>query len=414
MIPCLSCCRPARNTGRTSGTRNRNRKRFTVLLPLLVALAALPGGCRIASRAEGNRSCGKIPLLVITDFGRDVDDAQALAFLAGEGCRSGSGQAVPEIAGIIATGDVPAVAALGTELFLNLFGISVPVAAGSGPDSAALAEYLRAHSLDGEPYEITLLRKLAAFEENEAAAAGKTHLQSLLREPERIREDRGIRPEAGIAPGRLIDSLLDRYPGRLRLLVLAKPSDLAAYLSSRPERAGDIHSVYIQGQARIREDEGRDSVWLEPDFDAYNLREDTAASRVLFTLQRQVPFRLLGKYAAYPAAFTRGETDTIALKYGPAGEYMREAALTGLRSFLQRDSALFYRIFKMDPRVPAAEALDRLGVLNNPYDLLAAMAVTRPELFDFRKAGRHALAGNAPDRPGLRDPERIKSLFLQR
>lgn len=335
------------------------------------------------SSAKNNHMASEIPLLIITDFGRDVDDAQAFAYLA-------QNEANFKIAGVIATGYIPQVRAKSLELFLNLYGISIPVAI-KEPEKTPqeITDYFTSHSINGVPYEITLLERLGSYPPN------ATLWQKM--------QDSSYSAKY-LSPNRLIDSLLQIYPGELRVVVLAQATQLANYMIEKgqnqtidgtkgtdlPSNAGThptFHSVYIQGQCDTL---GKTiSGLFKPDFAAYNLREDSVAAYKIFELQNTTPFIFLSKYATYPLAFTKDETAEIG-EAGYAGDYLKNGAYMGLQSFLERDSATFYKVFKIAQNIPARStspngknypALDSLKVVNNPYDLLTVMAIDKPELF---------------------------------
>lgn len=397
-------------------------------------------------------------MLVVTDFGRDVDDAQAFAFLAALQLETSPAKdaknhpvARPKInlAGVITTGYIPQIRARSLELFLNLYGIRVPIATGSAlplkydhhsgcnqlqsthtggnlqynnhtagkgfiRDSAQiLSRYWESHTLNGEPYEITLLNRLANYPPNQSLSGlqeteqkNSSSSDSISPAASKKGEAQPIRTQS---PGQMIDSLLALYPNTLRVLVLAQPTDLAKYIATRPENAKKIHSIYLQGQAFYKNGDSvcslfrSDSLTPEffPDYQAYNLREDTLASELLFSLQNQIPFTFITKYAAYRMQISKDFTEKIAAgKENHAGDYLKTAAYMGLESFYNREPDLFCKIFNINQsehtllqqearastaqkrRIPFNEILLQLQVVNNPYDLLTAIALSHPELFD--------------------------------
>lgn len=298
-----------------------------------------------------------IPLLIITDFGSDVDDAQAFAYLAkNKAQRNGKNLS---IAGIISTGYIPKTRAKSIELFLNLYGITAPIAIGEPEKTKQeIADYLIMHSLNGKPYETTLLEKLGSYPSN--AQMWKKMQNSSY-------------SNKYTSPGRLIDSLLSLYPNNLRVVVLAQVTQLSNYITDIKKRGRQpqFHSIYIQGQCdtSILSATGG----IRPDFAAFNLREDSTAAYKLFELQTTTPFIFLSKHATYPLAFTKEETNLIG-QAGYPGDYLKTAAYTGLQSFLKRSPETFYKIFK-------ANSIDSLKIVNNPYDLLTVIAINKPNLF---------------------------------
>ncbi|MEF9985565.1 MAG: hypothetical protein RSC28_06125 [Bacteroidales bacterium] len=329
----------------------------------------------------------EIPLLIITDFGRDVDDAQAFAYLAktinsykNANKTNDNKYGKLKIAGVICTGYIPQIRAKSLELFLNLYGIALPIAI-TEPEKTEqeVANYYALHSLNYKPYELTLLKKLGSYPPN-------TKLWNTMQ---------GVNyHNKYISPTHLIDSLLNIYPATLRIVLLAQATQLANYIDKK-NSLPNFHSLYIQGQCDTLNINSTTRA-IKPNFAAYNLREDTIAAKTIFKLQNTVPFIFVSKYAAYPLAFTKEETEIIG-KAGYVGDYLKNAACMGLESFLERDSATFYKIFKLSPQIPAhirnsSPAIDSLNVLNNPYDLLTVIAIDKPRLF----AADTVYVGNIP------------------
>ena len=173
----------------------------------------------------------------------------------------------------------------------------------------------------------------------------------------------------------MIKDLNNEYGNKLRVVIIAQPTQFTQALESLNKKGikPQFNSIYIQGQYKIL-----DSIMV-PDFSAYNLREDSLSSFELFNLQDSVPFVFLSKYATYPYALSKAETEQIKKKAN-GGEYLYSAAVNGLKSFLERDSALFYNIFKVNPSINKNNAIDSLKVLNNPYDLLTTISIFYPEI----------------------------------
>ena len=346
---------------------------------IFLCLTILCTACQTRSR-QNQTDNDKIPLLVFTDFGRDVDDAEAFAYIAKNDSFN--------LAVVVCCGYIPECRAKSLSLFLQLLGTKAPVAVGSAlplgvTDSTFITKYLAEHSLDGKPYEYSLLESMEK-------AAGVP--QSLT----------------AINTDCLIDSLLNRYKGRLRMVVLSQATDAARYFSRHTGRTSDLHSVYIQGQAVADSMSGK----LLPDEAAYNLKEDMNAAEILFSLQDSVPFIFLGKYAAYPMAYSTEEFLQMSQHNGEAGKYLYQAAEKGLECFAQRDSSTFYRVFGLPPSVPLAEAVKQSGKLSNPYDLLTVIAIDKPELFNSYKVGKHTFIGVRKEDNPIAEPKVLKELIL--
>lgn len=351
----------------------------THLFHLFLGLSVLCVACQ--SRHKQNQiDNGKIPLLVFTDFGRDVDDAEAFTYIAKNSSFN--------LAGVVCCGYIPECRAKSLNLFLHSLGTEVPIAVGSAlplevTDSTLITKYLAEHSLGGKPYEYTLFENLA----------------------ETVDTSRSL---INIDADRLADSLLSCYKGRLRVVVLSQATDVARFFNQYPERVSDVHSVYVQGQAVADSINER----LLPDEAAYNLKEDLKAAGILFSLQYSVPFMFLGKYAAYPMAYSTEEFHRMSQNNSKAGEYLYQAAVKGLECFAQRDSSVFYRVFNLAPSVPLAEAVEEAGKLSNPYDLLTVIAIDKPELFNSHKVGRHTLIGMRKEDNAIARFQELKELIL--
>lgn len=323
----------------------------------------------------------KIPLLVFTDFGRDVDDAEAFAYIAKNDSFN--------LAGVVCCGYIPECRAKSLNLYLQLLETKVPIAIGSAlplgvKDSTLIAKYLTEHSLNGKPYEYTLLERL------EDMVGDKSSLQS-------------VRADC------LIDSLINKYKGKLRMVVLAQATDIALYFNQHPDKISDLHSVYVQGQAVIDSITGK----LFPDEAAYNLREDRNAARILFSLQDSISMTFLGKYAAYPLVYSTEEFYHLAENNGKAGDYLYQAAMNGLDCFAQRDSITFYKIFGISSTVPLVDAVKQSGKLSNPYDLLTVIAIDKPDLYNGYKIGKHTFIGMRKEEHSIAKFQSLKSLILK-
>ena len=58
-----------------------------------------------------------------------------------------------------------------------------------------------------------------------------------------------------------------------------------------------------------------------------------------------------------------------------------------LTSFLETDSILFYKIFNISPTIKKENAIYSLKVLNTPYDLLTAIYIFYPDIFEKQTIG---------------------------
>lgn len=317
-----------------------------------------------------NNKTEETPLLIITDFGRDVDDAQAFAFLAQtinnndtiyriierKKGRIGKLKSKPIIAGAICTGYISNIRAKALKQFLNLYNITIPIAVPEEEEKeiSEIYNYYQTHKLNDVPYEHTLLKNLESYNNDSIYSSF-------------------------YSPTKLLDSLLERYPHELTILVIAQPTQFVNALENITKMGKNysFKAIYIQGQCDTLD--YKRTKKFSPDFSAYNLREDTIASHKLFELQKNYPFIFVSKYATYPYALTKEETEY--LEKGNKGKYLKDGAILGLKSFIERDSILFYKIFKLNDTIRKINAIDSMRILNNPYDLLTSIAIFYPDIF---------------------------------
>ncbi len=313
-----------------------------------------------------------IPVLVLTDLGGDVDDVEALAYLAG----------APEsqVVGIATTHMIPEKRAKIARAFMTELGQpEVPVGVGSvfplhrDEETELRDTYLSEHAINGESYEG----------------------QGLLEH----------RPELGptVFPSaeEIIVSAVRRYGKKLKIAAQAPLTDLAKVMQSHPGLLEQIGGLYIQGQATVE-----DGV-LVPDMQAYNLSEDPEAAQTVFGLQQTVPFTLVGKFAAYQLPLLRSDFDAFEATGNQAGIYLKTHALMGIQAFADRSPDIFHRVFGVEP-----DKVHLLRELSKPYDALVAMAMTSPEMFTPERVGHHTLIGMTAERHGVQSPVATKQKLI--
>lgn len=301
----------------------------------------------------------KIPVLTLTDDGRDVDDIEAIAYL--------QGSPSTYIAGIVTTHMIPdRRARIAREMMNHFHEFEVPIGVGSvfpiGKEDELLVKYLREHTIEGTTYEGDGL--IECFPD-------------------------GIE---------LIHELIDKYGSELRIAVQAPLTDLAKAAQKDEKNFCKIGGLYIQGQATI--DDGK----LVPDFKAYNLAEDEEAANHVFSLQDKIAMTFVGKYAAYQVPFTRKDFEAFVATGHVVGEYLKTHAEKGLECFAKRAPKIFERVFGV-----SADKVDGLDALSNPYDVLVAKAVANPEGLKGIKVGKHTLIGMTEDDRGIESPEEVKA-----
>ena len=353
-------------------------KYFTWKFSPIILVIILLVGCSCQSRH-------KIPVLVVTDFGRDVDDAEALAYL--------SVQNDIKVAGVVCSGYIPQLRAKSLYIYYNLLSGNVPpIASGSTlplskKDTALVSHYLASNSLDSIPYENTL------YEYLDSISKGK------------------YRANKFYSVDTMIDSLLKKYPHKLCIVILSPATDVAKYFKNHPESVDLVKKFYVQGQANTKKQKDGSSVFI-PNFESYNLSEDTVAANILYKFQDRVPFVIVGKYAGYQFALSGEEFSTFASHYGKAGKYMRKAAEIGIESFARRDFQTFREIYNIPGTVSVDDAVNHLTVVSNPYDLVTVMSIKMLDYFYYDKSGKNILIGNEKGKYYLKNSNDMKNIII--
>jgi inosine-uridine nucleoside N-ribohydrolase len=292
------------------------------------------------------------PTLVLTDIGRDVDDVEALAYLAGH--------PRTEIAAVATTHMIPDRRAMIARAVLTYLGSpNMPIGVGSvypwGQEDPRLDTYLQEHAIGGKTYEGGGL--IACF------------------------------PNAAD----LINETIDAHADRLQVAALAPVTDLAHAADKEPALFGRIGRLFVQGQALV-DDKGR----LHPDPEAYNLAEDMEAAERIFAYQDTVPMTFVGKHAAYQLPLLRTDFDTFVDTGNPLGAYLKNHAEQGIKCFAERAPEVFGRVFGVEPA-----QIDTLQELSKPYDALVAVAIAEPARLQAQHIGHHTLVGVSAEQPGV-------------
>ena len=237
----------------------------------------------------------------------------------------------------------------------------------------------------------------------------------------------------------LILSLATTYAGKLEIFVIGPMTPLSnaiqQYGGFSILKKG-VKLLHIQGQCKMNERKQR----IEPDFASYNLSQDREASAKIFSmLQESIPFRMLGKYAAYQINLakeefaqldhasqwmsaslreerrgkgteteTETETENKKARYG----ILTTNVLHHLQSFRQQDPSLFDKLCCGGGNVDKGQRLDaedkdnrignddddgdddddddnawfeRVTSCSHPYDPLCLLVGLRPSLFRSQK-----------------------------
>lgn len=289
---------------------------------------------------------GPVPILLLTDIGRDIDDTIALFLLVGL-VKSGRAKLV----GVIGTG-------------------------GAGRKRACVVRgWLRALGL---PNEDTLV------------AADDSHGMEGCHVPDMAPDESNANLFCGDAAG-MIRELAIRFAGELEIFAIAPLSSLAHAI--REERGlrsirESIRCLHIQGQASI---DGRTGL-MRPDFSAFNLRMDKeAANEVFDKLQGHIPFRLLGKHAAYRVGLTKKDFEGWDALIG--GSEITGVARNTMNVFRQGNPDLFRKLYPSVPldKFDTDEWFNFMTVVSHPYDPLLILSGFHSEIFAYETVCSQAL-----------------------
>jgi inosine-uridine nucleoside N-ribohydrolase len=244
------------------------------------------GATVLVSMAAFLRVKRPVPVLFITDIGRDIDDTLALFAL-----EAYQRQGLANVVGVVTTGGMGKERARLTRGWLRRLGLAddIPVAACIKPGREVC---------DIESFETP---------QEEDANIYKKSAADLILDLARI------------------------HKGKLLVFAVAPLTPLADAIETAEGlsivRKG-VACLNIQGQATFENNK------LMPDFQAFNLSENKEASEAVFDkLQNHVPFRLLGKHAAYRVSLTREDFTEWDQMIMPPGSLIRTVknGLQGLK-----------------------------------------------------------------------------------
>ena len=249
----------------------------------------------------------RVPIVLITDIGRDIDDTIALFVVHAYRARS-------RLVGIITCGSSEDGRAEVAREYLHMLGYAdgeVPVAAGRATKSKAGQVVGPFHTQMAEPASGSVLGSASAAAASAAAA---------------VRDDGAESAEA------LLLRLAKAHAGRLVVMGIGPLTSIAKALEvpggEETLRSG-LQAIYVQGQVVLDEPavapaagaessgQPEDSSHVPPGLlkpltpdttAAFNLREDADAAKHVFgRLSPYLPFGLLGKHAAYAVSLTASD-----------------------------------------------------------------------------------------------------------
>jgi len=221
-------------------------------------------------------------LFVFTDYGVDVDDALALAYI--NGC--------PDIAlvGVCTSHHDTKLKAAIVKKYLSYFGLDVPVAAGIQSQSP--------------PEEQTFLEEIA--HRLDAHACPSLDSEELWKET------------------------LKQYPN-VSVAILSPLTDACALMGARQKSVESAGRIYLQGRAQ------RTDRLLIPNLEDYNFREQVDATVQFFALYHQFSMTLMGKNAAYQVPIDRDDFQWFEKANPFVGKYLRYHAELG-QEFIRKNA----------------------------------------------------------------------------
>lgn len=307
----------------------------------------------------------KIPVLLVTDIGSDVDDTVALLALCGS-------EAL-ELVGVVTSH-------------------------GSTRQRAAVAR--------------GWLRKLHVPDSRVPVAA---HADGETR-PCVVPGGSPAPDAAALFPGpaeQLILRLARKHRGNLVIVGIGPLGPLASALRQDWGYAlKRVAGIYLQGNA-IVEGQGA-TARLRADAKAFNFREGMDAAETVLSLQRDVPFVFLGKYAAYRVGLSVPDFQSWQQKSLPNFRCFLQAQMDNFR---RGNPKLFYKLYGIPEAARHADAwflyLEKKGqAAAFPYDPLCVLALDSPELFHGIKVGKHLLIGNTEKEHSIPDQSRVHDALI--
>jgi inosine-uridine nucleoside N-ribohydrolase len=200
-----------------------------------------------------------------------------------------------------------------------------------------------------------------------------------------------------------IDSVLFSGKRKHTVLLIAPAGDLAEAIKFHPDMEKRIKKIYFQGQILADSLPGK----LCPNIAAYNVSENPAAARTVFSLQKRIPFVIVGKYAAYPLAVSRKDFEQNDSSGVPGWKYLHKAAVESMARFAREREDVFRRVYNVPDNQNAEQALDSLPVLSNPYDAVTWLTLICPQYFNPVISGKHRIIGNAPADSNIENAEAL-------
>lgn len=300
-----------------------------------------------------------VPIALITDVGRDIDDTLALLTILGA-----QKQKRVHLVGVATSGGLSQTRACAVRGYLRQNGIAdedVPIAFG--------------------PYETK--QPPHCFVPGDCPAPCNAALSK----------------EDGAS---LLVRLAAEYGEALIILCIGPLDPLAGAATLNRQALQRVGAIYIQGQAMVAHGEGGAPA-LHPDFSSFNLRESPEAAAAVLSLQSAVPLRFLGKFSAYRVTLKRIDLQEMeALTSLPLLEMLEHT----MNTFRTSNPDLFYQLYPVPVEHRTDESwFEHMPHLSHPYDPLCVLLLLQPELFrrTVVKCGdlEHWIVGGTSDTHGI-------------
>jgi len=386
----------------STSTPKRNWKLVTSLGWTLAAFCILVVASHVTLR-EDEKAVGGLmdmlkkkgparPVAVITDIGRDIDDALFMLALSGF---AKDGKANP--VGFVTTGfnEVTVQKRMGLlKWWVARLGLGTPQITGCVSGQKDEEVFLPAGVLPDN-----------TFKDDKCAAAADMLLQ-----------------------------LSDYHSGQLEVFAIAGMGALKVALerAEAQSKVLNLASVWIQGQWKAS------GTNIEPEFKAYNLNIDQEASNAVFSkLAPTVPMRLLGKWAAYQTKIMVQDFQVLN-QLDPSSDIL-ETALAQINTFRKNVPWLMWHLYPgkwndnpryalgMDPTVvatplPKSESeaqaamgkpypddnswCEQLTYISMPYDPCLILWAFSDDIYSPQAVGIHQVVGNDQDHPDVPNPQK--------
>ena len=182
--------------------------------------------------------------------------------------------------------------------------------------------------------------------------------------------------------------LIEDSSWKVNILCLAVMTDLASFLlRERKWLSKKIKNIIIMGNAIPNREK-----LIVPNYDSFNLREDKRASEIVFDkLKNEIPMTFVWKHAAYKVPLSLDDFRDFKNTGHPIWEFLFDHVVEWVKYFAEEIPDLFIRRYAWWKKVDLNNPLKEISFVSFPYDPLAVLALTDPELFRPDKIWIHRL-----------------------